>query len=206
MLRPYDTSTQTKREFKMMPNAAPPNNTTKAVQLENLSVSFTSGSSTVKAVDGVNLEIAEGEFFSLLGPSGSGKTTCLRLIGGFEKPSAGRVVIFGTDASSLPPYSRDVNTVFQDYALFPHMNIRDNVAYGLMVRNVPKSERHRESDKFLEMVKLGGFGDRKPSQLSGGQRQRVALARALINEQTANFVVGRTARRVGFEIARGNAD
>jgi putative spermidine/putrescine transport system ATP-binding protein len=161
----------------MMPN----DNKIKAVQLENLSVSFTSGSSTVKAVDGVDLEIAEGEFFSLLGPSGSGKTTCLRLIGGFEKPSAGRVVIFGTDASSLPPYSRDVNTVFQDYALFPHMNIRDNVAYGLMVRNVPKNERHREADKFLEMVKLGGFGDRKPSQLSGGQRQRVALARALIN-------------------------
>jgi putative spermidine/putrescine transport system ATP-binding protein len=149
-----------------------------AVELHNLTCSF----GNVRAVNDVSLNIGSGEFFSLLGPSGSGKTTCLRLIGGFERPSSGRIVMFGKDASNLPPYARDVNTVFQDYALFPHMNVRDNVAYSQMVRGVDGAIRRREAEKFLEMVKLEGFGDRKPGQLSGGQRQRVALARALINK------------------------
>ena len=148
-----------------------------AVKLEHLSCHFGS----VRAVDDVSLEIYAGEFFSMLGPSGSGKTTCLRLIGGFEAPSHGRIVLFGQDASKLPPYARDVNTVFQDYALFPHMNVRDNVAYALMVRGIGRAERYRRAEEMLELVKLAGFGDRRPSQLSGGQRQRVALARALIN-------------------------
>jgi putative spermidine/putrescine transport system ATP-binding protein len=148
-----------------------------AVELINLSCHFGS----VRAVDGVSLEIRPGEFFSLLGPSGSGKTTCLRLIGGFEQPTAGQILLFGQDASRLPPYARDVNTVFQDYALFPHMNVRDNVAYALMVRGVPKAERYRRAEEMLLQVKLEGLGDRRPGQLSGGQRQRVALARALIN-------------------------
>ncbi len=134
----------------------------------------------VRAVDGVNLEIAEGEFFALLGPSGSGKTTCLRLIAGFEQPTAGSIAIFGEDATQVPPYRRPVNTVFQDYALFPHLNVRDNVAYGLMVRGDGKSARRAAADEGLELVALDGFGDRKPSELSGGQRQRVALARALV--------------------------
>lgn len=149
-----------------------------AIELKNLSCHFGS----VRAVDDVSLEICAGEFFSMLGPSGSGKTTCLRLIGGFEAPTAGRIVLFGQDASKLPPYARDVNTVFQDYALFPHMNVRDNVAYALMVRGVGRVERYRRAEEMLELVKLAGFGDRRPGQLSGGQRQRVALARALINK------------------------
>ncbi|MER3483196.1 MAG: polyamine ABC transporter ATP-binding protein [Meiothermus sp.] len=148
-----------------------------AVQLVNLSCVFGS----VRAVDGVSLEIHPGEFFSMLGPSGSGKTTCLRLIGGFEAPSSGQILLFGQDASKLPPYARDVNTVFQDYALFPHMNVLDNVAYALMVRGVPRPERHKRAGEMLELVKLSGMENRRPSQLSGGQRQRVALARSLIN-------------------------
>jgi putative spermidine/putrescine transport system ATP-binding protein len=135
----------------------------------------------VKAVDGVSFDIADGEFFSLLGPSGSGKTTCLRLIAGFEQPNAGAVLIHGRDMAGVPPYERDVNTVFQDYALFPHMTVAENVAYALMIRKVPKSERRARAEEMLEMVKLGGLGGRKPGQLSGGQRQRVALARALVN-------------------------
>ncbi|MCA1973062.1 MAG: ABC transporter ATP-binding protein [Caenispirillum sp.] len=135
----------------------------------------------VKAVDDVSFEIAEGEFFSLLGPSGSGKTTCLRMIAGFQYPTAGHVYIHGKDDTRLPPFERDVNTVFQDYALFPHMTVADNVAYGLMVRGVAKAERRRRAEEMLELVRLGGYGDRRPVQLSGGQRQRVALARALIN-------------------------
>lgn len=134
----------------------------------------------VRAVDKVTLDIAEGEFFALLGPSGSGKTTCLRLIAGFEKPSSGTLSIFGQDATNTPPYRRPVNTVFQDYALFPHLTVQDNVAYGLMVGGMPKAERRRKAGEALELVALGGFGDRKPSELSGGQRQRVALARALV--------------------------
>ncbi len=135
----------------------------------------------VRAVDGVDLAIAEGEFFAMLGPSGSGKTTCLRLIAGFEQPTAGHIEIFGETAEGVPPYRRAVNTVFQDYALFPHLTILDNVAYGLMVRGVGKAERRRQAEEALAMVALPGYGARKPGQLSGGQRQRVALARALVN-------------------------
>ena len=134
-----------------------------------------------RAVDDVSLNVAPGEFFSMLGPSGSGKTTCLRLIAGFEAPDAGAVLLDGRDVSSVPPYERDVNTVFQDYALFPHMNVLTNVAYGLRVRNVPMSERTQRAAEALAMVKLEGFGERRPGQLSGGQKQRVALARALVN-------------------------
>jgi putative spermidine/putrescine transport system ATP-binding protein len=137
---------------------------------------------SVKAVDAVDLTVEPGEFFAMLGPSGSGKTTCLRLIAGFEQPTSGHIEIFGETAEGVPPYRRNVNTVFQDYALFPHLNILDNVAYGLMVKGVAKAERHREAEKALEMVKLPGYGARKPGQLSGGQRQRVALARALVNK------------------------
>lgn len=137
---------------------------------------------SVIAVDDVSFDIEEGEFFTLLGPSGSGKTTCLRMVAGFQYPTAGHVYIHGKDDTRLPPFERDVNTVFQDYALFPHMTVRDNVAYGLMVRGVPKRERHRRADEMLELVRLSGYGDRKPAELSGGQRQRVALARALINK------------------------
>ncbi|THV20983.1 ABC transporter ATP-binding protein [Peteryoungia ipomoeae] len=137
---------------------------------------------TVKAVDAVDLTVAPGEFFAMLGPSGSGKTTCLRLIAGFEQPTSGEIEIFGEAAGGVPPYRRNVNTVFQDYALFPHLNILDNVAYGLMVKGMGKAERHRAAEQALDMVKLPGYGARKPGQLSGGQRQRVALARALVNK------------------------
>jgi len=135
----------------------------------------------VRAIDRVSFEVADGEFFSLLGPSGSGKTTCLRLIAGFEQPDAGRIAIHGVDVAGVPPYQRDVNTVFQDYALFPHMTVGQNVEYGLMIRRVAPAERRRRCEEMLELVKLAGMRDRKPAQLSGGQRQRVALARALIN-------------------------
>jgi putative spermidine/putrescine transport system ATP-binding protein len=133
------------------------------------------------AVDGIDLDVARGEFFTLLGPSGSGKTTTLRMIAGFELPDAGTVELAGTDVSRLPPFERDVNTVFQDYALFPHLSVADNVAYGLRVRKVPRDERRRRVDDALEMVRLPGLGGRRPAQLSGGQRQRVALARAIVN-------------------------
>jgi putative spermidine/putrescine transport system ATP-binding protein len=135
----------------------------------------------VKAVDDVSFDILDGEFFAMLGPSGSGKTTCLRLIAGFEQPTSGVVAIHGRDMHGVPPYDRDVNTVFQDYALFPHMSVLENVAYGLMIRKVAAAERAKRAEEMLAMVKLAGFGVRKPSQLSGGQRQRVALARALVN-------------------------
>ncbi|MDX6663368.1 MAG: putative spermidine/putrescine transport system ATP-binding protein [Solirubrobacterales bacterium] len=136
----------------------------------------------VVAVDGVDLEIAEGEFFTLLGPSGSGKTTTLRMIAGFELPDEGTVELRGADVTSLPPYARDVNTVFQDYALFPHMTVGENVGYGLRIRRVAAAERARRVGEALEMVQLSSLEQRRPSQLSGGQRQRVALARALINQ------------------------
>ncbi|MEJ8325562.1 ABC transporter ATP-binding protein [Kosakonia sacchari] len=136
----------------------------------------------VRAVDGVTFAVNDGEFFSMLGPSGSGKTTCLRLIAGFEQLSGGAIRIFGREASELPPWERDVNTVFQDYALFPHMSVLDNVAYGLMVKGVDKKQRHARAREALEKVALGFVHARKPSQLSGGQRQRVAIARALVNE------------------------
>jgi putative spermidine/putrescine transport system ATP-binding protein len=148
-----------------------------AVQFTQVSRQF----GEVNAVDRVSIDIKDGEFFSLLGPSGSGKTTCLRLIAGFEQPSAGSIRLYGEEAAGLPPYQRDVNTVFQDYALFPHMNVRDNVAYGLKVKGIGKSERMTRAEDALSMVALGGYGERKPAQLSGGQRQRVALARALVN-------------------------
>ena len=135
----------------------------------------------VKAVDNVSIEIQNGEFFSLLGPSGSGKTTSLRMIAGFDRPTSGQILLYGQDVSSLPPYERDVNTVFQDYALFPHMTVGENVGYGLMIKKVPKKECERLVDEMLDLVQLVGFAGRKPAQLSGGQRQRVALARALIN-------------------------
>ncbi len=151
---------------------------TVAVKFERVSRSFGS----VKAVDAVDLEIVEGEFFAMLGPSGSGKTTCLRLIAGFEQPDSGHIEIFGETAEGVPPYRRAVNTVFQDYALFPHMTVGDNVAYGLMIRGIAGGVRRKQAGEMLELVKLAGFGERKPSQLSGGQRQRVALARALVNQ------------------------
>ncbi|MEO6608339.1 MAG: ABC transporter ATP-binding protein [Aestuariivirga sp.] len=137
---------------------------------------------TVRAVDNVSLNIAPGEFFAMLGPSGSGKTTCLRLIAGFEQPQSGHIEIFGETAEGIPPFKRTVNTVFQDYALFPHMTVLDNVAYGLMVKGKTKALREALAHEALNLVALGEYGDRRPSQLSGGQRQRVALARALVNE------------------------
>src|SRR5437868_14176673 len=135
----------------------------------------------VKAADDLSFDIADGEFFAMLGPSGSGKTTSLRLIAGFEQPTSGEIRVHERSMAGVPPYERDVNTVFQDYALFPHMSVADNVAYGLMIRRVAKDERKRQAEEMLAMVALAGLGDRRPSQLSGGQRQRVALARALIN-------------------------
>jgi putative spermidine/putrescine transport system ATP-binding protein len=135
----------------------------------------------VLAVDGIDLDVRDGEFFSMLGPSGSGKTTTLRMIAGFETPTSGRILLHGADVTKVPPFDRDVNTVFQDYALFPHMTVGDNVGYGLMVRKVPKAERISRVTEALRMVRLPGYEARKPSQLSGGQRQRVALARSLVN-------------------------
>jgi putative spermidine/putrescine transport system ATP-binding protein len=149
-----------------------------AVRLEGLVKRF----GPIAAVDGVDLVIEQGEFFSVLGPSGSGKTTCLRMIAGFEAPTEGRILLGGTDVTALPPYDRDVNTVFQDYALFPHMTVGENVAYGLRVKKVAKDERRSRVAAVLRLVRLEGFEGRKPAQLSGGQRQRVALARALVNE------------------------
>jgi putative spermidine/putrescine transport system ATP-binding protein len=148
-----------------------------AIRLAGLVKSF----GPIQAVAGIDLEIADGEFFSLLGPSGSGKTTVLRLIAGFELPTAGTITLAGRDVSRLPPYERDVNTVFQDYALFPHMSVQQNVEYGLRVRRVPRPQRRQRALEALHTVRLDGFADRRPNALSGGQRQRVALARALVN-------------------------
>jgi putative spermidine/putrescine transport system ATP-binding protein len=135
----------------------------------------------VVAVDSIDLEIDEGEFFTMLGPSGSGKTTTLRIIAGFEQPTEGRVELAGQDVTRQPPYSRDVNTVFQDYALFPHMTVGQNVEYGLRVKGIKRPERGQRAEEALALVQLAGYGGRKPVQLSGGQRQRVALARAIVN-------------------------
>jgi putative spermidine/putrescine transport system ATP-binding protein len=135
----------------------------------------------VVAIDDIDLTVADGEFFTLLGPSGSGKTTTLRVIAGFERPDAGRVTLGGADITSQPPYARDVNTVFQDYALFPHMTVAENVGYGLKVKGVPRRERATQVADVLKMVRLDGYSNRKPVQLSGGQRQRVALARSIVN-------------------------
>jgi putative spermidine/putrescine transport system ATP-binding protein len=169
-----------------MPNQAPAavatdppvaDRTRPAVRLVGLRKHF----ADVHAVDGVDLDIPPGEFFAMLGPSGSGKTTVLRLIAGFEQPTEGTVELAGDDVTGRAPYERDVNTVFQDYALFPHMSVRQNVEYGLRVKKVPRSERKQRAEEALGTVRLEGFGDRQPTQLSGGQRQRVALARALVN-------------------------
>ena len=153
-------------------SAGPP-----AVSLDNVEKRF----GEVRAVDGVTLSIGSGEFFSMLGPSGSGKTTTLRLIAGFERPTSGTISLDGEDVSQLPAFDRDVNTVFQDYALFPHMTVAENVGYGLMVRRVARSDRATRVRDALRVMRLDGYGGRKPSELSGGQRQRVALARALVN-------------------------
>jgi putative spermidine/putrescine transport system ATP-binding protein len=148
-----------------------------AVRLEGLRKRF----GEIEAVAGIDLEVRDGEFFSMLGPSGSGKTTTLRMIAGFEVPTAGRVLLHGRDVTGQAPFERDVNTVFQDYALFPHMSVGENVAYGLVVKGVPRAERTERVADALRMVRLDGYERRRPSQLSGGQRQRVALARALVN-------------------------
>ena len=150
---------------------------TPAIQLVRLTKKF----GEVVAVDDVDLEIHEGEFFSLLGPSGSGKTTVLRMIAGFELPTSGAVLLHGSDVSQFAPYDRDVNTVFQDYALFPHMSVLQNIEYGLRVKRVGKVERRQRAIEMLDAVRLADYGDRRPNQLSGGQRQRIALARALVN-------------------------
>jgi putative spermidine/putrescine transport system ATP-binding protein len=157
-------------------DSAPPRRAA-AVTLEHLVKRF----GEVEAVSGIDLEIHDGEFFSMLGPSGSGKTTTLRMIAGFEAPSEGRILLHGKDVTGVPPFDRDVNTVFQDYALFPHMTVAQNVAYGLMVRRTPAAERATRTVDALRMVRLEGYENRRPAQLSGGQRQRVALARALVN-------------------------
>jgi putative spermidine/putrescine transport system ATP-binding protein len=149
-----------------------------AIELKDVSRSF----GQVEAVSRVSLAVEDGEFFSMLGPSGSGKTTCLRLIAGFDLPTRGQIFLSGKDASDLPPYERDVNTVFQDYALFPHLSVLENIGYGLRMKGIAGAERERRALAALEQVALGGMGGRRPSQLSGGQRQRVALARALVNE------------------------
>ncbi|MEO7369911.1 MAG: ABC transporter ATP-binding protein [Ilumatobacteraceae bacterium] len=150
---------------------------TPAIQLVRIRKNY----GDVVAVDDIDLEIYEGEFFSLLGPSGSGKTTVLRMIAGFELPTGGAVLLHGSDVSRLAPYDRDVNTVFQDYALFPHMSVLENIEYGLRVKKVGKAERRTRAVDMLEAVRLGQYGARRPNQLSGGQRQRIALARALVN-------------------------
>ena len=159
---------------RAMPDAA---STAPAVHLDGVEKRY----GDVVAVAGIDLDVRDGEFFSLLGPSGSGKTTTLRMIAGFEQPTAGRIELHGRDVTGVPPFDRDVNTVFQDYALFPHLSVGDNVAYGLMVRKVPRNERTARVTDALRMVRLEGYEGRKPAQLSGGQRQRVALARALVN-------------------------
>jgi len=159
------------------PPAGPPVDPVPAIRLRGLRKSF----GPVTAVDGIDLDIASGEFFTMLGPSGSGKTTVLRMIAGFEPPTSGSVELHGADVGKLAPFQRDVNTVFQDYALFPHLNVRQNVEYGLRVRRVPRTQRRDRVLEALRTVRLAELAGRKPSQLSGGQRQRVALARALVN-------------------------
>ncbi|MGD1878675.1 MAG: ABC transporter ATP-binding protein [Kiloniellaceae bacterium] len=158
-----------------MPDTA---NHSLAVRFQNVARHF----GAVRAVDSVDLEIRAGEFFAMLGPAGSGKTTCLRLVAGFEQPDRGHIEIFGETVEGVPAYRRNVNTVFQDYALFPHMTVLDNVAYALRIRGLGKADRYGKARKALALVQLEGYDDRRPVQLSGGQRQRVALARALVGE------------------------
>ena len=160
------------------PSKGPPAAPTPALRLQGIRKNY----GGVVAVAGVDLVIDEGEFFTLLGPSGSGKTTLLRMVAGFERPDAGRIELGGRDVTSLPPHLRDTNTVFQDYALFPHMSVAQNIGYGLRIKHIAGSERQKRVDRALRMVRLEGLGTRRPNQLSGGQRQRVALARAVINE------------------------
>jgi putative spermidine/putrescine transport system ATP-binding protein len=152
-----------------------------AISLRGLRKEFRTPTGVTTAVDGVDLDVFDGEFLTLLGPSGSGKTTVLRMIAGFELPTSGSITLAGRNVTQTPPFDRDVNTVFQDYALFPHMTVRENIEYGLKVKKVPSGERVRRAQEALESVALGEYGDRRPTQLSGGQRQRVALARALVN-------------------------
>jgi putative spermidine/putrescine transport system ATP-binding protein len=167
-------ATQTLAETPPVSAKIPP-----AMDVRLLGVRKTYGD--VVAVDHVDLDVEAGEFFTLLGPSGSGKTTTLRLIAGFERPDSGRIELSGADVTGVAPYARDVNTVFQDYALFPHMSVADNVGYGLRVKGVPRRERKRRVEEALALVRLPDVGGRKPIQLSGGQRQRIALARSLVN-------------------------
>ncbi len=159
----------------------------------------------VVAVEGADLTVGDGELFAILGPSGSGKTTVLRMIAGFEQPTAGVIRLGGVDVTALPARRRDVNTVFQEYALFPHMTVAQNVEYGLKVKGVPRDERRRRTSDALDMVRLSGEASRKPAQLSGGQRQRVALARALVG-RPRRAAARRAARRTGSQAARTDAD
>src|ERR671923_1125374 len=156
-----------------------------AIELVGVEKEFSSAHGDVRAVEHVDLRIAEGEFFSLLGPSGCGKTTTLRMVAGFEEPSSGRILLHGRDMVGVPPYRRDVNMVFQHYALFPHMDVFENVAFGLRRKRVPKDEIRRRVTEALRLVELEGRERRPPRQLSGGQQQRVALARALVNRPRA---------------------
>ena len=158
---------------------------TAAIELIGVAKRFHSRRGSVAAVEHLDLAIAEGEFFSLLGPSGCGKTTTLRMIGGFEEPSRGRILLHGTDVVGVPPNRRDVNMVFQSYALFPHMSVYDNVAFGLERKSVPRAETMRRVAEILELVQLEGKSERRPRELSGGQQQRVAVARALVNRPRA---------------------
>jgi len=152
------------------------------VELTDIVKEFESGGAIVRAVDHVSVQIADGEFFALLGPSGCGKTTTLRLIAGFEQPTAGHILIRGRAMEGIPAYHRPVNTVFQDYALFPHLTVEQNIMFGLQMEGVSKKEARKRAEEALEMVRLPGVGKRKPHQLSGGQQQRVALARALVKQ------------------------
>ena len=180
MFRQLHQSQTTRGESTSSPSTAPdPADQTAAPDVRLTGLTKRYGDFT--AVDAIDLEIRQGEFFTMLGPSGSGKTTTLKMIAGFEQPDEGTVELGGQDVSGLAPYARDVNTVFQDYALFPHMTVADNIEYGLLIAKVPKSERGPRRDEALRMVRLEGHGKRKPSELSGGQRQRVALARAIVN-------------------------
>src|SRR5215468_9222290 len=155
--------------------------TAAAVEAKGVTKIFGAGQDTVRALDGVSVTIRENEFFTLLGPSGCGKTTLLRLIAGFELPTAGEILLEGRHVEHLPPYQRPVNTVFQSYALFPHMTVAQNIAFGLEMRGVPRAEIDATVQEMLGLVKMSGLGGRRPTQLSGGQQQRVALARALAN-------------------------
>jgi putative spermidine/putrescine transport system ATP-binding protein len=184
MIRPHDdeiqASSRGRTEVRVTERADPATEPV-AVRLRDLRKVFGTGDDAVTAVDGIDLDVADGQFFSMLGPSGSGKTTVLRLVAGFELPTSGTVELGGVDVTKRAPFERDVNTVFQDYALFPHLDVLGNVEYGLRVRKVAKRERRARAAQALATVRLEGFGSRRPGQLSGGQRQRVALARALVN-------------------------